>query len=324
MTRVLYTEADLAARAYIKELCEDAGLAVREDAIGNMFARWEGQRPDLAAVGTGSHIDAIPHSGRFDGTVGVLGGLAAIRTLRHVGFEPVRPIELVMFTSEEPTRFGIGCLGSRALCREPVGRGDDGAAKTRTGRPFDEVRQAAGFHGELANVQLPAGYFAAFVELHIEQGPVLERAGLPIGIVTAIAAPAALRVTWNGEGGHAGAVLMPGRRDALCAAAEAVLAVEAAALSQRQPRHRRDHGRLPRPSRGDQQHPRPGHPRDRRPRHRPRPPRPRARGDPRGHRCDRRAAAGRGRGRMPERRPARQNLGRRRRRRSRPRAATWA
>ena len=115
MTRVLYTEADLAARAYIKELCADAGLAVREDPIGNTFARWEGLRPDLAPIGTGSHIDAIPHSGRFDGTVGVLGGLAAIRTLRDAGFQPERSIELLIFTSEEPTRFGIGCLGSRAL-----------------------------------------------------------------------------------------------------------------------------------------------------------------------------------------------------------------
>ena len=86
VTRVLYTAADLAARAYIKELCLDAGLSVREDPIGNTFARWEGQRPDLAPVGTGSHIDAIPYSGRFDGTVGVLGGLAAIRTLQRVGY----------------------------------------------------------------------------------------------------------------------------------------------------------------------------------------------------------------------------------------------
>lgn len=114
VTRVLYTEADLSARAYIKDLCLDAGLSIREDPIGNIFARWEGLRSELAPVGTGSHIDAIPHSGRFDGTVGVLGGLAAIRTLRMAGFEPVRPVELVVFTSEEPTRFGIGCVGSRA------------------------------------------------------------------------------------------------------------------------------------------------------------------------------------------------------------------
>jgi ureidoglycolate amidohydrolase len=234
VTRVLYSEADLAGRAYVKKLCQDAGLRIREDPIGNTFARWEGQRPDLSPVGTGSHVDAIPHSGRYDGTVGVLGGLAAIRTLRNVGFEPLRPIELVIFTSEEPTRFGIGCLGSRALSGSLSAEALF-ALKDADGRPFDEVRRAAGFEGDLTKVRLPEGYFAAFVELHIEQGPILEQASLPIGVVTAIAAPAALRVTWLGEGGHAGAVLMAGRRDALCAAAEAVLAVEASARSSGSP-----------------------------------------------------------------------------------------
>jgi N-carbamoyl-L-amino-acid hydrolase len=234
VTRVLYTEADLAGRAYVKALCADAGLAVREDPIGNTFARWEGQRPELAPVGTGSHIDAIPLSGRFDGTVGVLGGLAAIRTLRNAGFEPIRPIELVIFTSEEPTRFGIGCLGSRALAGSMTAESMTGL-RDPAGRPFDEVRRGAGFGGDLALARLTDGYFAAFVELHIEQGPLLERAGVPIGIVTAIAAPAALRVTLIGEGGHAGAVLMRGRRDALCAAAEVVLAVETSALASGSP-----------------------------------------------------------------------------------------
>src|SRR5437016_3115572 len=115
VTRVLYTDADLRARAFLKKLCAAAGLTVREDAIGNLFARWPGSDPSLPAVGTGSHADAIPHSGRYDGTVGVLGGLEAIRALQAAGFRPKRSIELVMFTSEEPTRFGIGCLGSRLL-----------------------------------------------------------------------------------------------------------------------------------------------------------------------------------------------------------------
>jgi ureidoglycolate amidohydrolase len=234
VTRVLYTDADLAARAYIKELCHGAGLSVRDDPIGNTFARWEGLRPGLPPVGTGSHIDAIPSSGRFDGTVGVLGGLAAIRALQDTGFQPERSIELLIFTSEEPTRFGIGCLGSRALAGALAAR-SMAALRDADGLAFDEVRRAAGFQGDLADVQLAAGYFAAFVELHIEQGPLLERAGIPIGIVTAIAAPASLRVTWTGEGGHAGAVLMPGRRDALCAAAETVLAVESAAISSGSP-----------------------------------------------------------------------------------------
>jgi N-carbamoyl-L-amino-acid hydrolase len=230
VTRVVYTDADSAARALIKDLCADLDLAVRVDPIGNTFARWEGSRPDLPPVGTGSHIDAIPHSGRFDGTVGVLGALAAIRTLQAAGFRPVLPIELLMFTSEEPTRFGIGCLGSRVLSGS-LSAHAAAALRDQEGRTLDEVRRAAGFVGDLSLVMLPEDYLTAFVELHIEQGTLLEESGFPIGIVTAIAAPAALRVALEGEGGHAGTVLMPDRKDALCAAAEAVLAVESIARS---------------------------------------------------------------------------------------------
>jgi ureidoglycolate amidohydrolase len=230
VTRVVYSGVDQAARAFVKRLFLEAGLSVREDALGNTFARWEGQRPALAAVATGSHIDAIPHSGRFDGTVGVLGAIEALRALRRSGFRPIRPIEIVLFTSEEPTRFGIGCLGSRGMCGS-MSAVALGAQKDSEGNSLEALRLAAGFTGELSAVRIAENRFAAFVELHIEQGPLLERAGTAIGIVTAIAAPAALRVTWEGEGGHAGAVLMGGRRDALCAAAEAVLAVERSAHS---------------------------------------------------------------------------------------------
>src|SRR5580698_9140348 len=117
VTRVVFSEADVRARAYVKGLCADAGLTITEDAIGNTFARWEGSDPTLAPIGTGSHIDAIPNAGLYDGCVGVLGGLEAIRVLQKLGFKPRRSIELVIFTAEEPTRFGIGCLGSRMMAR---------------------------------------------------------------------------------------------------------------------------------------------------------------------------------------------------------------
>src|SRR5579862_8006054 len=104
VTRVVYSVTDLAARRYVKHLCRDAGLALREDAAGNTFARWTGSAPDLPAIGTGSHIDAIPNAGMYDGTVGVLGGLEAIRTLQRAQFQPQRSIELLIFTAEEPTR----------------------------------------------------------------------------------------------------------------------------------------------------------------------------------------------------------------------------
>jgi ureidoglycolate amidohydrolase len=228
VTRVLFTDADLRARQFLKGLCTRAGLRVRVDALGNIFSRWEGTEPQLSAVGTGSHTDAIPHSGRYDGTVGVLGGLEAIRSLQAAGVKPRRSIELLMFTSEEPTRFGVGCIGSRALSGALT---PERLAELRDvdGQRLDDVRQEVGLGGPLADVRLHRDHYAAFVELHIEQGPILERENIPIGVVTAIAAPAALRVRVEGEGGHAGTVLMPNRKDALCAAAEMVLAVEAAA-----------------------------------------------------------------------------------------------
>ncbi len=230
VTRIVFSETDLKARKYFKGLCAAAGLNVREDAVGNTFARWIGTEPDLPVVGTGSHIDAIPNAGMYDGTVGVLGALEAIRALNAAGFSPRRSIELLLFTSEEPTRFGIGCLGSRLLSG-PKSAPSGEALKDREGKTLNQVREAAGFSGSLESVVLPANYYAAFLELHIEQGPLLEQRGVGLGIVTAIAAPSSARITIEGEGGHAGAVLMPGRRDAFLAGAEIALAVEAAALA---------------------------------------------------------------------------------------------
>jgi N-carbamoyl-L-amino-acid hydrolase len=230
VTRIVFSEQDKQARAWLKTGCLEAGLAVREDAVGNTFARWIGTEPDLPAVGTGSHIDAIPHAGKYDGVVGVLGGLSAIRALQRAGFAPRRSIELLLFTAEEPTRFGIGCLGSRLLSGvlEPS---VDTTLRDSDGQTLQELRQHAGFSGTLASVRLPESYYSAFVELHIEQGPLLESAGIPLGLVTNIAAPASFRVQVEGEGGHAGGRLMPGRRDALCAASDVILAVEQAALA---------------------------------------------------------------------------------------------
>ena len=261
VTRVVFTPTDLRARAYLRTLYEAAGLRVHEDAVGNTFARWQGSDPDAAAVGTGSHCDAIPHAGMYDGTVGVLGGLEAIRALERSGYQPRRSVDVIMFTSEEPTRFGVGCTGSRLMSgamspAELIGLVDD------TGTDYDTIRQQAGFAGELASARLSDNPYSAFVELHIEQGPELEKlliaaqqvnGGRPtgarttaqelqpqdsftaqtskmmIGAVTAIAAPATVLFTVTGEGGHAGAVLMPGRRDALAAAAQMAVAIESIA-----------------------------------------------------------------------------------------------
>jgi len=214
VTRIAFTPTDLRARTWLISRCQEARLAVRQDPIGNIFARWTGSDAAAAAVGTGSHIDAIPNAGKYDGVVGVLGGLEAIRTLERGRFRPKHSIELLVFTSEEPTRFGIGCLGSRLLSGTLTA---EAARKLidQDGASLEEVRQTARLGGVLEEVKLPSGYYQAFVELHIEQGPLLEQQKAPLGIVTRIAAPASLRITVEGAGGHAGSVLMPDRKDAL-------------------------------------------------------------------------------------------------------------
>ena len=231
VTRVLFSEADQRGRHFVTDLCRAARLTVREDAVGNLFARWDGQEPGLAAVATGSHIDAIPNAGRYDGVVGVLGAIEAMRSLQQAGFHPKRSIELIIFTAEEPTRFGIGCLGSRLLSGA-LSLEKAAALRDREGRDLEHWRSEAGLGGtDLKSVRLEWGAYAGFVELHIEQGPLLEQGNLPIGVVEKIAAPSTLRLLLTGVGGHAGAVLMPERHDALLAGAEIALAVEQAALA---------------------------------------------------------------------------------------------
>uniref|UniRef100_A0A7S3A5R1 Peptidase M20 dimerisation domain-containing protein n=1 Tax=Rhodosorus marinus TaxID=101924 RepID=A0A7S3A5R1_9RHOD len=230
VTRILYTQSDSDARDYLRRLFKEEDLIVREDAIGNIFARWPGQSPDSPAIGTGSHFDAIPFSGMYDGTVGVVGALEAIRALKRSGFRPVRSIEILAFTSEEPTRFGIGCLGSRALTG--LAKPEDLKKLVDTNNTsFDQARFRAGYTDKVVNIELSESYYDGFIELHIEQGPELEKGGIDVGVVTAIAAPAQLEVTFRGDGGHAGALLMHLRNDALLAGAELAIDAEKAALS---------------------------------------------------------------------------------------------
>lgn len=225
VTRILYTPKDIEARAYLISLFEEAGLSVRVDAIGNIFARWEGENPELPAIATGSHFDALPLAGQYDGTVGILGALEAIRSLKKTGYVPKRSIEILAFTSEEPTRFKLGCVGSRML----EGSLDPKTACELTdddGLDFDTIRKNAGFRGDLCSVKLKPGHYSYFLELHTEQGPILEEEGTDVGIVTSIAAPSTIHITLEGDGGHAGAVLMPERNDTACAGAEITLLIE--------------------------------------------------------------------------------------------------
>ncbi|XP_060181306.1 ureidoglycolate hydrolase-like [Lycium barbarum] len=180
VTRILYSEKDVLARRYIKDLMELSGLSVREDAVGNIFGRWNGYEPELAPILTGSHVDAIPYSGKYDGVVGVLGAIEAINVLKRSGFKPKRSLEVIMFTSEEPTRFGISCLGSRLL----AGSVELAELLKKTvdsqNISFSDAAKSAGYanaKGDLSEVFLKKGSYSAFVELHIEQGPILEKEG---------------------------------------------------------------------------------------------------------------------------------------------------
>ena len=258
VTRVVFSEEDVLARATVKSWMVDLGLAVREDAIGNIFGVWEREGDadadadaDAGPVLTGSHVDAIPLSGQYDGVLGVVGALEAVRALRASGFVPRRrSIEVIYFTSEEPTRFGLSCLGSRAMAGT-LEAADAAALRDEGGGDLMAAAAAAGYGAAFPGLAAGAGgpptlgdvlssvradalrrNFSAFVELHIEQASVLEEAGEQLGVVTAIAAPAYLRYTFTGDGGHAGALLMKYRHDAGLAAAELAVAAEEAALRQ--------------------------------------------------------------------------------------------
>ena len=213
----------------------DAGLDVSVDGVGNVRGRWRGTNPERGTVATGSHIDAIPLSGAYDGTVGVLGGIAAVKALRGAGWVPQRDLLVVSTTAEEPTRFGLSCIGARAMAGWLTAR-QLAALRDANGTTFLDAATAAGLPpttpaDAIARSRFAPAEMTHWVELHIEQATALEAAGAAVGVVTAIAAPAALALTLTGPGGHAGTVPMAGRADPLRAAADVVAAVEAAATA---------------------------------------------------------------------------------------------
>jgi hydantoinase/carbamoylase family amidase len=225
ITREVYTPTYAAALERVMGWMRDAGLEVRLDAVGNLFGRWTGSEPDAALVLTGSHVDTTLNAGRYDGVLGVLGAIEAVHALRADGARPRRSIEVVAWAGEEP-RFGTGCVGSRAAAGE-LERADLDRLRDRTGVSMADALRAAGFEPDrLAEARIDPAAVHALVELHIEQGVVLEAGGESIGVVTAIAAPHDFRLTLRGAATHAGATPMDLRRDALAGAAEAMLVLE--------------------------------------------------------------------------------------------------
>ncbi len=232
VTREVFTPLYAESVRYVAGRMEEAGLSVRRDASGNLIGRWTGTDPGAPAVLTGSHIDTTLDAGRYDGVVGVLGAVAAVGDLRDAGGRPRRSIEVIAFAGEEP-RFGTGCIGSRAIMGR-LARADLDRLRDRDGVTLADALRADGLDPEaVGDARLDPAAVHAFVELHIEQGAVLEAAGKPIGVVTAIAAPHDLRMTLRGSATHSGATPMHLRRDALAGAAEVVLAVERLARASR-------------------------------------------------------------------------------------------
>ncbi len=208
INRISFSDADMAGRRWLMERLAEAGLEARMDAVGNVFGRWPAG--DGAVVMAGSHLDTVPQGGPFDGTLGVCAALEAIRAMKDAGIEPVRPIEVVC-TADEEGRFG-GMLGSQAICGE-VGPDWIARAIDDTGLSLAEAMLAQGLDPE-ATVAWDPSDIAVFLELHIEQGPVLERTGVPIGIVDAISGVFNWTVTLTGEANHSGTTPMDCRRDA--------------------------------------------------------------------------------------------------------------
>jgi len=225
ITREVYTPTYRAALDRVAAWMGAAGLTTRLDAVGNLFGRWEGSDPDAPLVLTGSHVDTTLNAGRYDGVLGVLGAIEAVHALRERGVVPRRTIEIVAWAGEEP-RFGTGCVGSRAAAGH-LARADLDGLRDRDGVSMADALRGAGLDPDrLAAAALDPASVHALVELHIEQGIVLERAGEAIGVVTAIAAPHDLRLALRGAATHAGATPMDLRHDALAGAAEAMLELE--------------------------------------------------------------------------------------------------
>ena len=225
VARLSLTPEERAAKDLVASYMEEAGLAVREDAAGNLFGRREGEDPGAAAVLIGSHVDSVLNGGDFDGPLGVLGGIEVLQTMDEEGVQTERPVEVVAFTDEEGARFSLGMIGSRALAGT-LSR-EDLRFEDRDGVSIEGAMRDAGLDpGKVGEAARPAGSLAAYIELHIEQGKVLENENLPVGVVTGIAGPVWLRLSFTGEAGHAGTTPMGSRRDALAAAAEVAGVIE--------------------------------------------------------------------------------------------------
>jgi allantoate deiminase len=226
LTRVFLSPEHRRANELVLSWMREAGMAARSDAIGNVVGRYEGEGPGLPALVLGSHLDTVRDAGKYDGMLGVVTAIACVASLHRAGRRLPFAIEVIGFADEEGVRFGATMLGSRAI----AGTFDaalldrrDAAGVTMAEALRDFGCDPAGLPGAARSPR----EILAYVELHIEQGPVLEARGLPVGCVTSINGASRYEVDVAGTAGHAGTVPMDVRRDALAAAAQCVLAIEA-------------------------------------------------------------------------------------------------
>jgi hydantoinase/carbamoylase family amidase len=226
VTRLVFSIKELRSRQLLIHLMRQAGLQIHVDRIGNIFGRLNGADAKAPAVLVGSHLDTVIHGGKFDGTMGVIGALEAVRTLKEQKILLRSPVEVVCFVGEESSRFGYSTLGSSLVAGEVHGR-DLLNASDAQGNKLEDVLAELGIdRSNLRSLRRDPATVKAYLELHIEQGPILEAKGKPIGVVTSIAAPSRFKVIFTGQADHSGTTPMEMRKDALVAAAELIVALE--------------------------------------------------------------------------------------------------
>jgi allantoate deiminase len=226
-SRFAWTDELAEVTAWVVDELERLGLVCETDPAGNLIARWEAG--EGGAVMAASHLDTVPNGGAFDGVLGVLGAVEAIRILRREGFQPARPIWIGAFMDEEGTRFGTALFGSRAFAGHDLGPALD--VRDADGVSVREAMVARGLDPERVAEAFRAPELAAYLELHVEQGPVLANAGRRLGIVESITGVLGYHVTVSGEANHAGATPIDVRRDALVGASRMVLALRERAIA---------------------------------------------------------------------------------------------
>jgi len=226
VTRLVFSIKELRSRQVLIHLMRQAGLKIHVDAIGNIFGRLDWADPKAPALLAGSHLDTVIHGGKYDGPVGVIGALEAVRTIRENKITLRAPLEVVCFIGEESSRFGFSTLGSSLVAGE-VHPKDLTNAVDAQGTKLADVLSSLGISPRnLSRLARDPKSMKAYLELHIEQGPILEAKAKRIGLVTSIAAPSRFKVIFTGQADHSGTTPMEMRKDALVAAAQLIEYVE--------------------------------------------------------------------------------------------------